>query len=319
MSLTKSQFQTYKEQVYKALVSHKPLTIINHPNYLGNPIVNDICQIFIENPKYIVEEIDCILFRTFEETIRNLTKIKSKFEINIDSYFSEISKELKNQHLIIWFKNFDAIYYDKYNADNLRLFTKYLIDNPDITPIFSIEENAKSTQPFTTTFDVFYQKTTIIPLLSIEEEIIFEWVEKELTSKNINFKTSQIKFLYDVCSSNDVLVKSIVKDCIDKGKFSKNNIRKSLHKLLDLNLNNYNRVVKQYTPIQLNVLKCMLDDDVEQLMSKAAFEKYAFSGSASIIRALNSFESKGVIVRKGKNQIIFTDPLFKYYLKQLIT
>lgn len=318
MSLAKLQFQTYKEKIYDNLIQHKSVTVIENSNYQADHIISDICQIFIENPKYIVEEFDCLLFRNFEDVVKNIKNLKTTFNNNIEVYFEEILEELENQHLIIWFKNFDALYYDKYNADDLRLFTKYFIDNSHIIPVFSIEDNSKSTQPFTITFDVFHQKTSVIRLLNIENGTITEWVKNELTSKNITFKASQIEFLKEVCLSSDLLIKTIVKDCIEKGKFSKNNIRKSLYKLLDLNKKIYNRRVKQYSLIQLNVLKCMLDDEVEQLMSKTAFEKYAFSGSASIIRALHSFESKGVIVRKGKNDINFTDPLFKYYLKQLI-
>ena len=88
-------------------------------------------------------------------------------------------------------------------------------------------------------------------------------------------------------------------------------------KLVEINKKIYDRRIRQYSIIQINVLKCILDKDVEMLMSKLAFNKYNFSGSASVIRALNSFESKGVLIRKLKNDIYFTDPLFKYYLTTL--
>lgn len=318
MSLTKVAFQEYKENIYNDLLNHNSATVISHPNYSADNLVNDVVQIFVENPKYIVEEIDCLFTRNFEDVIKKITKLKTVYNNQSDIYFKEVTEELKNQYLIIWLKNFDAIYYDKYNADDLRFFTKYIIDNPNIIPVFCIEDNSKSIQPFITTFDVFYQKTKLTFLSNISSVSIHEWVETELISKNITFKTSQIEFLKQVCLSSDVLIKTIVKDCIDKGKFSKNNIRKSIHKLLLFNVKLYDRQIKQYSIIQLNVLKCILDDEVGQLMSKTAFEKYRFSGSASVIRALNSFESKGIIIRKGKRDIEFTDPLFKYYLKQLI-
>ncbi len=318
MSLIKSHFQLYKEQVYDSIIDHKPITIINHPNYQGSQVVNDVCQIFNENPKFIVQEVECLFLRSFEDVLNKISFEKTVFTNDVDLYFNSLNEELKNQRMIIWFKNFDALYYDKYHAADLRKFSKFFIENPKITPIFHIDDGTKSTQPFLTTLDVFNNKTNVISLLEIDRDRISNWIIEELTSKNISYKRSQIDFLLQTCLSSDVLVRAILKDCIEKGKFSKNNMKKSLNKFLDFNKNIYDKRLKQYSMIQLNVLKCILDEDIEQLMSKSAFKKYAFSGSASIIRALNSFENKGIIIRKSKSEIYFTDPLFRYYLTQLI-
>lgn len=163
----------------------------------------------------------------------------------------------------------------------------------------------------------FYRMVEHLPLYPVEEKDMIDHLVKGFLTAGKVLEKEDARMVYSIFEGNMWYVNhfAAICDSITKGYVNSSVMLEALNCLIAVHRPEYEAIMDNLTDYQIVFLRAVLDG-VLKFSATEVIGQYGFNSSANVKRLKDALKKKEVITFNEKDEPVFLNPLFKYWLEK---